>query len=145
MYYTSKTVAMWRHASVQFLLAGLIIFVLASGVILCVRYMKKAESMPQCFVNEKDTALEKQIEEMIAKITNTTEVKQELTPDYGAMVFPFLVLILCTLVMLILLHIRLVHSKYFRKFYDMTKGSMSMHSVMQGMQAGIISRDANFG
>lgn len=152
MYYLSPAIALWRHTAVKALLSGLWLFVLASGAILFVKFIKDGDALPQCFLtlkasHEPHDVIIMNPQDITGILPNVTTDSMLLQPlrkqmpnksiNLGPMgpmdvhlMFACAVLgafIVCTLV---LCHIRGVHKKAFAKHYTMlTEGGHSTSDV----------------
>jgi len=113
MYYLTPSVVLWRHCAVTFLLNGLVIFVMATGLILFVKLVKDGGSLPQCF-GDHDAA-----------------------DHTGAFDFhlAFALVTLSTYLILVtvMCHIRGIHKKHFNICYGMTSDTKKMTDKFRHM------------
>lgn len=112
MYYLTDSVVLWRHCAVQFLLNGLVGFVIASGLILFVKLVKDGGSLPQCFGDTNKAARGSfDFHWMFACVTLSTYV--------------LLTIVMC--------HIRGVHKKHFVNCYALTTSTKEMTEKFRHM------------
>lgn len=113
MYYLTDSVVLWRHCAVQFLLNGLVGFVIASGLILFVKLVKDGGSLPQCF-------------------GETTKDDRSKSFDFH---LAFAIATLATYVILTILmcHIRGIHKKHFNACYKLTTSTKEMTEKFRHM------------
>lgn len=124
MYYLTDSVVLWRHCAVTFLLNGLVVFVMASGLILFVKLVKDGNSLPQCFGDH-------------------TLAEKKAHFDFH-LAFALVTLATYFILAIVMCHIRGIHKKHFNKCYEMTTSTKQMtdkfrhmgnHSARVGLSA----------
>lgn len=113
MYYLTDSIVLWRHLAVQCLLNGLVVFVIASGLILFVKLVNDGGSLPQCFgkATSKESVSEFDFHLWFAVATLSTYV--------------ILTIVMC--------HIRGIHKKHFNACYKLTTSTKEMTEKFRQM------------
>jgi len=113
MYYLTDSVVLWRHCAVQFLLNGLVAFVISSGLILFVKLVKDGGSLKQCF-------------------GEVTQHERELAFDFH-LAFAIITLLTYVCLTIVMCHIRGVHKKHFQACYKLTTSTKEMTEKFRSM------------